>query len=196
MMKGSQFFLAVVVTFFILGGCASTPPDTTMPQLTFAQMQPIMLNVSRIEFQNDYRPSMQASSIEHIFSPSVAATTQDMVAKQLVAGGPENVLRVILEEASVISEELPRTSGFWGHFTREPSERYKAKVALRFELVDPMAPDIVIGHAEVIAKQNRTVFQDMSPVERDRAYLTMLEELMDNVNDGFQTVVKNTFGGA
>lgn len=188
----SIFFTALFL--ILLQACTQGSPDASVPDLTFAQMQPISLDVAKIEFVDAYRPPMMSPNVEHLFLTTPMKVTRDLVARQLVAAGTRNVLRVMLDDASVVSEELPMTRGLWGAFAQEPAERYKAKVSLRFELVDSAAPDVILGHAEVIAKQNKTLFEGISIAERDRAYLGLMEDLMDNVSDGFATVVRSTFG--
>jgi hypothetical protein len=185
------FSLAVVA---LLSGCTDGPPDTHTPDLTFANLQPVALDVAKIEVKNNYKPPMQDPNVEHKFPvpPYIAAET--LLKKQLVAGGRDNVLHAYIDDASVVREELPITKGIIDTFTRMPAERLNAKVLVRFEMTSPAAPDIVIGHAEVLAKRTKTLLEDTSPADRDSAYFSLTEDLMDDVNDGLKSIVKNTFG--
>ena len=56
------------------------------------------------------------------------------------------------------------------------------------------APDIIIGHAEVVARRDKSLTEGISPAERDHAYFALTEDLMDDLNDGLKSIVKNTFG--
>jgi hypothetical protein len=163
--------------------------------MSFATVPPVMLGVGKIEVSDQYKPPMQAPSVDHLFKPTPVDAVKKLVNKALVAeGAAGRTLRVIIDDASVVDEPLPMTDGFWGNFTQEPSDRYKAKIALRFQLVDDAAPDIIIGHAEVMASRNRTLLKGTSLADRDRAGYALTAELMGDVNDGLQTIVKNTFG--
>ena len=187
-------FLSGLVFALLLAGCVEGPPSGNAPDLTFANFTPVNLNVASIEVRNDYKPPMREPNVEHLFKTPPYTSAENLVRKQIVAAGTEHILRVVIEEASVVREELPVTKGFWGKLTEEPSERLKAKVSLRFELVDVAAPDIILGHAEVLAKRNKMLMEGISLADRDRAYFSLTEDLMDDLNDGLMTVVKNTFG--
>ncbi len=177
-----------------LTGCMEGPPVSTPPDMTFANFQPLPINAAKIEVVDNYKPPMQDPNVEHSFRTPPYVAAERLLKKQLVAAGNDNVLRAIIEDASVVSEELPTTKGFMGAFTQEPSERLKAKVLVRFELVNPRAPDVVLGHAEVIAKRDKSLMESISPADRDRAYFSLTEDLMDDLNDGMRSIVKNTFG--
>ncbi len=192
-MRITAVFLCLSVVA-MLSGCVEGPTTTHPPDMTFANFRPLALDVSRIEVKNNYKPPLQDPNVEHKFPVPPYAATEDLLKKQLLAAGHENVLHIFIDDASVVREELPVTSGFWGVVTREPSERLNAKVLLRFEMVSPRAPDIILGHAEVIAKRSKTLLEQTSPAERDQAYFLLTEDLMDDLNDGLRSVVKNTFG--
>lgn len=177
-----------------LGACASAPPTTALPQLTFEQMQPISLNVARVEIIDAYRVPVSQDHVEHLLPVSPAETARKLVEKTLVPAGAGNVLRVIIDDASARVQKLPVRDDFWGNFTREPSEKYHAHVALRFELADERAPDIVLGHASVIADRTKTVLEHVSPADRDRAYFALAEDLAGDIYNGLSTTVRDTFG--
>jgi hypothetical protein len=187
--------LAGVALMIGLSGCTDGPPTSAPPDLSFANYQPITLDVGQVEVIDNYKPPMKEPYIEHTFRTSPAQATEKLVRHQLAAAGGEKMLRAIIEDASVTHEELPVEKGITGVFMREPAEKLKARVLLRFELVNPAAPDIIIGHADVIAKREKTLQEDVSPAERDHAYFMMTKDLMDDLNDGMRSTVKNTFGG-
>lgn len=191
--KMKTAFLGVAVALF-LSGCVEGPPDTRPPGMTFANLKPVELDVASIEVKNNYTPPMQDPNVEHTFTTPPYVATESLVKKQLAAAGTENVLRVIIDDASVVREELPVTKGYMDVFLKEPSERLKAKVLLRFELYSPAAPDIILGRAEVLARREKMLMEEISLADRDRAYFSMTEDLMDDLNDGLRSTVANTFG--
>lgn len=192
-MKIKSVFAGIAM-LFLLAGCAEGPPDTQPPEMTFANFQPVELNVARIEVRNDYQPPMRDPNVEHTFQTPPYVAAENLVKKQLVASGMQNILRVIVADAPVIREELPTIKGVMDSIEREPAELLKARVLLRFELVDERAPDIVIGRAQVIAKREKTLLEDTSLTDRDRAYFDLTEALMTDLNNGLTTSVKNAFG--
>lgn len=186
--------LAALALALSLAACTTAPPATNaLPELTFEQMAPISLHVAKIEVHDEFRTPVTQDHVEHLFPKTPAAAARELVEKKLTADGFDNILRVIIEDASVIEQKLPVSNDFWSNFTREPSERYNARVSLRFELVNEQAPDIIIGHASVIGERTKTVIEGTSPADRDRAYIALTEELMGDLYNGLDTVVRNTF---
>ncbi len=193
-MKTVSKALALSV-MLMLSACIDAPPASSpKTELTFAQMQSIPLHVARVEVIDEFKSPVSGGHVEHLFPIAPSVAVKDLLAKKLSAEGVDNILRVIITDASVKEEKLAVTEDFLGNFRREPSERYNARVALRFELVNEQAPDIVIGNASVIGQRTKTVLEDTSPADRDRAYLLLTEELMTDVYNGLDTVVRDTFG--
>lgn len=183
-----------VLFALLLTACVEGPPAGTPMDLTFDNMKPLEINAARIEVVDKYVPPMRDPNIEHKFRPTPYAAARKLIEKQLQPVGMENTLRAVIEDASVVREELPTQTGVMDYFHQEPSEKLKAKILVRFELVNPAAPDIVLGHAEVIARRDKTLMESISPAERDRATYGLTSDLMDDLNDGLRSIVLNTFG--
>jgi len=164
------------------------------PDMTFDHFAKVRLDVAGIEVRNDYRPPMEAPHVEHLFLPPPYVAAEKLVKIQLIAAGGSRVLRVIIREASVVREELPINKGVDNVFLREAAERLRAKVVLRFELVDPLDPAVIIGHADVTARRVKTLLEGASVADRERAYFELTEGLVTKLSHGLTTVVKNTFG--
>lgn len=178
----------------LLSACMDAPPQKEAPRMTFDQYKPIMLNVAKIEIIDKFHTDGDGKHVELLMKQPPETAVQELLKKQLVAAGPSGLLRIIIDDASVTGEKLQVTEGMTGMFTNEPSERYRARIALRFESASDDAPDITKAHAEVSADRTKTVMKDASPAERDTAFYRLDEELMDDVSHGLQTVVKGTFG--
>jgi len=178
----------------MLAGCEEGPPSSQPPEMTFANLQPIQVNAAKVDVVDNYKPPMQDPNVEHTFKTPPYVAAEKLLQKQLAPAGTENTLRAIIVDASVVREELPVTKGLAGIFEQEPAERLKGKVMVKFELVSPNAPDIVLGHAEVLARRDKSLMEGISPADRDRAYFALTDDLMDDLNDGLRSIVVNTFG--
>lgn len=190
-----RFMVLCFSLVLFLSGCTETLPIVSRPpDMTFANFRPIELNVARIDVQNNYSPLMADPNVGHLFPIPPYVAVEKLIRRQLVPAGDENILRVRIDEASVVREYLTAPNPIEDLFVRRPSEKLKAKILLRFELFSPQAPDIVIGHAEVIVRRTKTLLEGTPIAERDQAYFALTEDLMDSVNDGLKTIVKNTFG--
>lgn len=186
---------AVVALTLGVAACTSAPPMTLdQPDLTFAQMQDVALAVAKIEIFEEYKSPMGGTNVEHEFETTPMVATRNLIQSKLKAAGDRQVLRVFITDASVRSQKLPVSNDFMGTFTREPSERFIARVALRFELVNEDAPDIVVGRANVSSDRTSTLFENASLADRDQAYTVLTEALMRDLYEGFTTTVRGNFG--
>jgi hypothetical protein len=188
-----KLFLGFCAALF-LSACVEAAPGSRPPAMGFDNVSPVILDVMKIEVIDNYHPPLKDPNVEHTFPTTPAVAVRKLAERQLVAEGGHNILRVIIEDASVVREEILREKKFWEVFRREPSERLKAKVLLRFELVSERAPDIVVGRAEVLAKRHKDLLEGISLADRDRAYFRLTGDLMDDVSDGMKNIVRNTFG--
>lgn len=191
--RGFRNVLLSAAVAVFLSSCQTAPPSTVTPELSFEGLPKVNLNVARIDVVNDYRPPMQAPNVDHLFRQSPALVAGKMIDQQLVANGSYNTLRITIEDASVIKRDLPVTQGIEGAFHNEEAEEYKARVALRFELV-PDNPGEGSGHASVVSERTKTLLEDASPADRDMAYFNMNEQIMRDLKEGFNGVVQRTFG--
>lgn len=194
-MKLNAKIFLMTAAICLLAGCADAPPAAETPQLTLAEVQPLTLNVGKIEVVNHYVPPMRAPNVDHLFRQTPVSLTEALIDKKLVAGGaPDRVLRAIIEDASVTRTDLKVDDSFTGMFQKQPAERYHAHVALRFELVNSDAPDIVLAHAQIGSDHEKTLNNDASPADRDDAYFAMDEAFVKDLDSGMNDIVKKSFG--
>ena len=130
--------MSCLLMTLVLTACADGPPVSTPPDMTFDNLKPVEINAAKIEVIDSYKPPLQDPNVEHTFLTPPYVAAEKLLKKQLVATGTENTLRVIIDDASVIragTADHQRASR--ATFVQEPAERLKAKVLVRFELVDP-----------------------------------------------------------
>lgn len=186
--------LFCLLAFFILGACQDAPPSTAVPQMTLGKVQQVGLDVARIEVVGKYAASLEPPHVEHLFDQPPAQVARRMVNEKLRAQGSLHTLRVVIEDASVVRRTLPVREGMEGWFYDEPSEAYKLRVVLRFELLDENDPKNVIGNALVVSEREKALMESSSPADRDMAFFNMTENLVTDLDTGFHGVVRQTFG--
>lgn len=176
-----RVFSWMVIVF--IGACsAAPPPTTTVPDLTFENVKPISLDVSSIDITQSYQPSMAPPYVEHLFKTNPTEAVRALINKRVIAAGGDSLLKVVIEDASVMNEKFQIKQGFWHMFSNEPAERFKARVALRFELSRASAPDIVVAYSDIAADRSKSLFADSSPADRETAFFLMIEELMLDIS--------------
>ena len=185
-------FLALM-TVVLLAACTDGPPISTTPDLTFDHLSPIAINAAGVDVVDNYKPPLKDPNVEHTFHLPPYIAAERLLRHQLNPVGTQNRLRAMIVDASVVRVDVPDDHGIVGYFTPH-QVRLKATMVVRFELFDSKAPDIVLGQADVVANREKTISDDISPAERDQAYFELDEKLMDNLNEGLNSIVKNTFG--
>lgn len=188
--------VVAIIALSTLGGCIDAPPPPKAERMMFQNVQPLLVDAARVEIRNDYKPSVQAPFVEHLFPNPPAIAAEAMISRQVAASGmnSNNILRVIIVDGPVKEERLPLKQGIVGTFTKEPETRLDAKLLVKFELATQAAPDIVIGHADIAAARTKYVMKGASPAEREKVYNDLVREMMADVANGVKSAVENTFG--
>jgi len=181
-------FASLIAVVFLLAGCATEVQKSGFPQISFAHLQPISLNVTRIEMENRYISPATRPNVEHEFPVSPAAVASNWGRDRLRAVGASGVARVIVRRASVVEVPLKRTTGVTGAFTRDQSERYEAVIDMMVELRD--ATGNVRVTVESTAKRSRSVSENISLNDREKIWFEMTESMMTDLNTALENQVR------
>jgi len=187
-MSRSPALASILAVVFLLTGCATEVQKPGFSQISFAHLQPISLNVARIEVENRYVSPATRPNVEHEFPVSPAAVASNWGRDRLRAVGQSGVARVVVRRASVVEVPLKRTTGVTGAFTRDQSERYDAIIDMMVELRD--ADGNVRVTAESTAKGSRSVSENVSLIEREKIWFEMTETMMSDLNTALENQVR------
>lgn len=187
-MSRSPALASILAVVFLLTGCATEVQKPGFSQISFAHLQPISLNVARIEVENRYVSPATRPNVEHEFPVSPAAVASNWGRDRLRAVGQSGVARVVVRRASVVEVSLKRTTGVTGAFTRDQSERYDAIIDMMVELRD--ADGNVRVTAESTAKRSRSVSENVSLIEREKIWFEMTETMMSDLNTALENQVR------
>ncbi len=187
-MSRSPALASILAVVFLLTGCATEVQKPGFSQISFAHLQPISLNVARIEVENRYVSPATRPNVEHEFPVSPAAVASNWGRDRLRAVGQSGVARVVVRRASVVEVPLKRTTGVTGAFTRDQSERYDAIIDMMVELRD--TDGNVRVTAESTAKRSRSVSENVSLIEREKIWFEMTETMMSDLNTALENQVR------
>jgi hypothetical protein len=187
-MSRSPALASILAVVFLLTGCATEVQKPGFSQISLAHLQPISLNVARIEVENRYVSPATRPNVEHEFPVSPAAVASNWGRDRLRAVGQSGVARVVVRRASVVEVPLKRTTGVTGAFTRDQSERYDAIIDMMVELRD--ADGNVRVTAESTAKRSRSVSENISLIEREKIWFEMTETMMSDLNTALENQVR------
>ncbi len=172
----------------LVAGCTTEVARPGFPQISFAHLQPISLNVARIEVENRYVSPATRPNVEHEFPVSPAASASNWGRDRLRAVGQTGVARVIVRRASVIEVPLKRSTGVSGAFTRDQAERYDAIIDMKVELRD--AEGNVRVTAESTAKRSQSVSENISLNDREKVWFALTEAMMADLNTSLENQIR------
>ena len=175
----------------VLASCETTLPLNEFPDLRYNHLPPIRLDAVRIEVVEQYKSIGARPYVEHEFPHRPAALAAHWATDRLKAVGTGNVVRLTVLNGSVVEVPLARTDGVKGVFTIDQSEKYNGTLAVRVEIIGPGGQQLAYVRSQ--ATQTRTVPEDITLADREKAWFRMTEALMNNLNLSLERQIKQHF---
>ncbi len=173
-------FVAALLMAGVVTGCETPAPAPQKPELSYAHLGAIRLDVAKIEVVDEYLPPLLPPNVEHEFPISPAEALQQWARDRLQAVGKERTGRFIIRNAAVKEVALKKKGGLRGLFTKDQSERYDGRITVQLEIRSNRG--FRDAFVEAMAEESRTVPEDISLVERERVFLQITEELIVILN--------------
>lgn len=180
--RWAALFLSLAVL-----GCQGVAPRT-LPDITFADMPPIGLDVARIEVVQRYQPPLADPYVDHLFPKEPASVIRRWADDRLAARGPNGTATLYIEDASVVEEALARSPGLRGAIVIEESERYTANFKVRLEVSNPATGRS--GYSNVTAQRFVTVLENASLAAREQTWFELTEKTIRDLDAEFERQVR------
>ena len=171
-----------------LAACETPDPTPRYPEITFSHLTPISLDVSDVDYVQDYVPPLKAPNVEHLFPVRPTVVARRWAADRLLAIGVRDVARVTLLNASITETALETTGGIAGAFTTDQAARYDAIVEMRVEIVNSLGE--TVGTAVAVARRSQTVPEGITLVERDQIWFELTERVMRELDVELSATIK------
>lgn len=184
-------FLFAGLALALLAGCETSVPSNTFPDLRYNHLPPIRLDAVRVEVIEQYKSSGKKPYVEHEFPRRPAAIAARWGTDRLQAVGTRNVVRMTILEGSVVEVPLARTRGVKGVFTTDQSEKYEGNLSVRIEIIGPDGRPLANVASQ--AKRSRTVPEDITLADREKAWFRMTEAMMNDLNLSLERQIKRHF---
>ena len=168
------------VFLLVLAACQAPASPPPLEALTFSHLDPINLNVARIEIDERYVPPLKSPNVEHIFTTSPAKAMRQWAKDRLRLVGDAGVVRLVIRDASAVETKLEVRKGLRGAVTRDQSERYDVELDVVLEILDDGGRQLAFANAE--ATRGQTVSEDISIYDREAAFLELVRLLIEDVN--------------
>lgn len=169
-------FLAASLCLLITA-CSPAPQPAAIQPIDFSHKPKIALAVSEIRVVENYQSPLKSPNAEHLFPTSPASAVKTWASQRLLASGSNGLLEVVIDDASVIEKELPKTEGVRGMFTDDQAERYDARLRVTLRLY---TGERAIADAEgnVSIVRARSIHEKATLAEREQFYQQIVRDMM------------------
>lgn len=167
---------ALLLAGTLVAGCSTAPELPKFPDLTYDYLGVMAFDVQEVEIIDAYRPPLKEPNIEHkVPAPPALAMRRWAVDRLAGTGNPDRRGVFTIQQAALTETRLPRTRGVRGVVTNDQSERYDLTLTGQLELHEGRSR---VGIATATVTRSRTVAEDITLNDRDRAVFEMVEQAM------------------
>jgi hypothetical protein len=184
--------LSLAAAAVLLAACQSGPGRPVYPELSYAHLAPIPLNVADIQVERVYASPGTKPNVEQLFPVRPADAAERWARDRLRAVGAEGVAVVKILNASVVEVPLPRTSGLRGALTTDQSERYDGVLEVEIDVSSRSRGTSAMVKSR--AQRSRSVAEDVTLNEREKVWFEMTEALMNDLNASLERQIYDNFG--
>ena len=163
----------------LLVGCESRPQRYEFPELTYAHLPPIRLDVAVVDVIDAYRSPGTAPNVEHLFPSPPATAMARWASDRLEAAGTNGSAVFTILRADVVEVPLERTTGIKGVFTEDQSYRYDGFLEVRLDAENRSG--LRRGSVSARTAHSRSVAEDITLNQRERIWFEMTERLMSDI---------------
>lgn len=178
--RTTRVLAAMVLGAGLLAACAQTPPPEPLPELTFAHLDSIKLNVASVEIVENYVPPLRGPNIEHLFPQPPSQVARRWAEDRLRALGTEGRAQFVIDTASVVETRLKVEKGLRGAVTIDQTTRYDATLTVTLEIRNDRG--FRQAFATASAERSQTVPEDLTVNERRAIQHQLVEDVMTDLN--------------
>ena len=176
-----RLFIATLLSAVALPALAQASVD-------FSSKPPITLDVASIEVESTYVPPMKEPNVDHLLPLTPSNAVRLWVSQRLKAGGTAGRARVIIHDAAIVEQDLERTEGVRGWFTKDQSQKYEGRI--RVEIVVDGTARGYAGSASAAVARSTTVTEDISLNEREKTMMALVNDLATDLDGQLEPAIR------
>lgn len=183
---------AVFCAVILLSSCQNATPDfPNYPAVHFTDA-PFSLDVGTIELVQEYAPPLTSPHLEHIAPITPSSMVRTWANDRLKAVGRNRTLKVIIQDASIIAQPLPRTSGLEGMFTKDESALYSGHLQVKLEIYenDPLFP---VAEITANISNSISVAEDAPINDRQQLLYNISKKMIEELNKQIEQNISQYF---
>ncbi len=184
--------LLALIGALLLNACNAPVDAPNLSAPSFTDKPSFAFDVAEIGFVNEYKPDTNAYHVEKSFPTPPEKAIENWAHDRLYAAGKDRLMQVVITEASVIGQSLPKKGGLTGSFTKQPSERYTANIGVELRIYGKnsgLSEASVRGKTQVM----RELQEGATPREREALFAEMTRDLMNNLNKTLEDNIQRYF---
>lgn len=178
----------VLLGLLLVGLASCSEYRQRTPDLTFAHLPPIVLNVREAQIDPRYRSPGTPPHIEQTVKPTPEAALLKWAQQRLRSDGAQNIARFTILNAPLTAEPLRKSSGVAGALKSEPEERWTVTVEAQLEILDESGRRLDGYTAKVT--RTRDVPEGLTYDERDRFWYDLLSATMSDFDSEMATGIR------
>ena len=173
----NQLFLLIFFTLIIQAGCAFDVGISPPSKLNFAHLEPINLQIGKIQIKNNLQQNMNGNQEIQLVS-SLMASIENWAANRLkpVGGKTADRLMLSINNLSAIKTNLILDKSFSGLFLAQQSHGYAFKISVSLEVLGQTGEQKAIS--EIVITKKTTTPEGLTVNERERLLLKVQKKIM------------------
>jgi hypothetical protein len=182
-----KFTAIVIFTAFALTACVTDVASRPQPHFSYKQYPPVALNVASIRIDVVYKPPMQSPHVEHLMPLPLPQAVEDWAHSRFQASGTSGTAIITVTDASMVTQDLPRTKGMKALVTIDQAQRFDAHVAVDVHVEGLTSGET--GSGNVILSRSQSIGEDASIGDRDQLWTNLEEAMMTDLDAGAQKML-------
>lgn len=183
---------SLLIAVFAVAGCQTPPPQQTLPDITFAHLPAIELDVGRLALVSEYQSPAVEPHVDHLMPISPAGAMQRWAQDRLKPMGSEGWARLIIKDAKVVEVPLTTDQSVTGLFKSQQEMRYDATLDVVVQLLDERQLPLAEVKAQVT--RSRSVPEGITLNEREKVWHEMVDDMVQNMNAQLEPAMRNYMG--
>jgi len=183
--------LAMAVTacaVLAVAGCETPVNVQNLPDITFAHLAPIAMNVASVQVENRFSPPLALPHVEHRVPVAPAKALTQWAKDRIKPVGASGIAKLIIEDASVTETKLKRDDSLKGTFTKQQSHRYDLAVRASLVIIDAAGAER--GVSEARSSRSITVREDLSLNDWEKTLFETTDHLLTDFNTEMESNVR------
>jgi hypothetical protein len=171
-----------------VAGCETPVNVQNLPDITFAHLAPIAMNVASVQVENRFHPPLSLPHVEHRVPVAPAKALSQWAKDRIKPVGGVGTAKLIIEDASVTETKLARDESLKGTFTKQQSHRYD--LAVRASLVMLDGAGVERGVSEARSSRSITVREDLSLNDWEKTLFETTDHLLTDFNTEMESNIR------